>query len=207
MPVVTHFRVQQGFRPFIRSAPLSGLRGLGGIVPDQSIVIYQGRWQTPAGGMGGPMPVVRAIESALANDGLTVHNESVNAPTAASLGFNNIPFSITLTLQVTNGMGYGDPNDILSVINHEVYVATGAMPLAGSITSVQSPGGGQQPTGQPTISTAPDPNCASGMPYDVNGDACPGPAGSPQSWGAWLQNNGWWIAAAAVGLVLVPKFL
>jgi hypothetical protein len=184
----------------------SHLHGLGSIVPDQSIVIYQGRWQTTYHTWS-PMDVVRAVESALPGDGLTVRNEAVSAGTAAKMGLANIPFSVTLTIQVSNGMGYGDPNDILSIINHEVYAATGYMPLAGSITSVQVPGGSIAPTGQPEISSAPDPNCAAGMPYGVDGSACPGPPGSPQDLTTWLEGNVWWLALLAAGVFVLPRVL
>jgi hypothetical protein len=220
MPRVGYTVPQQGFRPFtnpkgaLAGLPGIGVRGLGlgslgAVVPDQSVVIYQGKWQTTYTTWN-PMDVVHAVESALVGDGLVVRNEAVNAPTAAKIGLANIPFSVTLTIQVNNGLGFADPNDIIADINHEVYVATGYMPLAGSITSVAAPGGGPTPTGQPSVTTAPnslDPNCVAGMPYDVNGNPCAAAAGSVQDWGTWIQNNLWWIAAGAVAVVVVPKIL
>lgn len=182
------------------------LHGMGAIVPDQSVVVYQGRWTTTSS--LGPMDVIRLVEAALASDGITVRNEQVSANTAAKLGLGSIPFSVTLTLQITNGMGFGDPNDIIADINHEVWVATGLMPLAGSITSVQAPADpSAQSTGQPSISSAPDPNCAAGMPYGVDGSPCPAPPGTVQDWSSWFQQNAMWIGLGLGAVVLVPMIL
>ena len=184
------------------------LHGLGAMVPDQAVVIYQGKWQTTATTFDLMNAIVHPVEDALAQDGLTVRNEKVSAPTAAQLGFGNIPFSITLTIQVNNGQGYGDPNDIIAVINHEVYVVTGRMPLAGSIVSVSAPSGGApQGTGQPIIPEAPDANCAAGMPYSVTGAPCPPPPGAAVDPLVWLEQHAGWIALGVGALVVLPMVM
>lgn len=168
-----------------------GLHGLGAIVEDGAIVSYQGKW--PLGGKAAS-ELLAQIASALTQDGLTVRSVSSDAGFVANTPYipfvQQLTFNVKLQVQVANGMGYGDPNDVVSIIRHEVYAATGQFPLSDSVVSVQHPasaGGGLEQTGQPGVEDASQT--------------------APQDWGAWLQQNAWLIAATAIGVFVVPKML
>jgi hypothetical protein len=169
------------------------LRGLGAMVPDQSIVTYTGKW-TPTYFMGAN-DIITAVSAALPKDGLNVKNVSTDAgfldTTIVGMTIQPTPFNVTLQLQVANGQGYGQPSDVASIVDHEVYVATGSMPAASSIPVVQPPGGPATPTGQP-------PGPGAGMP--------PGPAG-PVDLTTWFEQNIGWLALGAGALLLLPKLL
>jgi len=163
------------------------MAGLGAIVPDQSVVNYQGTWQSDL--ITSSQNILLAVTAALANDGFEVRNSQIS--TSGIAGYLGVEesYGVTLQLQVNNGMGFGDPNDIISIINHEVYVASGYMPLAGSIPTVQSPGAaGAVATGQPSVAGAP---------------AIPGSLDLT----SWLEQNAMFIGIGAAALVLLPMFL
>jgi hypothetical protein len=194
-----------GFGPWeLHGYPFSAeggwaLHGLGGIVPDGSIVTYQGKW-APTGTMGA-QDVVSAVVAALQNDGaLAVRNVQQN-----SSWLQNTPpfpldvgtFDVTLTLQVKNGMGFGDPNDIAKIVQHYVYAITGAFPVADTIPNVQVPSGAGTPgaTGQPQLPGA------TGQPQ------LPGAPGTPTDWSSWISNNFGTIALAVGALAILPPLL
>jgi len=155
-------------------------------IPDGAIVIYQGQWQTTYSTWG-PMDVVNAVKPILAQHGLALRSESINAPTAAKLGLASIPFGITLTLQVNTGLGgFGKPDDVASVVDGAVYQAIGHMPVASAITSVQGAS-----TGQPGPATAPGSSQAPPQP----------------TFTTWLESNAWWLALLAGGVIILPRLL
>jgi len=176
--------------PFTRRGGAT-LQGLGAMVPDQSIVTYTGRW-TPTYFMAAN-DIINAVSAALAKDGINVRNISTDAgwgdTSIVGMTIQPTPFNVTLQLQVANGQGYGDPNDIASIVNHEVYVASGSMPVASSIPSVQAPGGSPTGTGQPFGPGA-------GTPPIGNTDLT-----------TWLESNALWIALGIGAAVLLPKIL
>ncbi len=171
---------------------LSGLGAAG--VPDGSIVVYQGKWAPT--GMMGAQDVVSAVAAALSQDGsLTVRNVSSDASWTQNtppFPISVAPFNVTLQLQVTNGMGFGSVNDIISIVRHYVYQVTGAFPTADSIPSLQPPasagGGAPIATGQPQIPGAPNPS-------------------GTTDFGTWLENNALLIGLGIGALVILPKIL
>src|SRR5271170_71832 len=165
-----------------------GLAGLGAIVPDQSVVNYQGTWQSDL--ITSSQNILLAVTAALTQDGFAVRNSQISTSgIAGALGVEE-SYGVTLQLQVNNGMGFGDPNDIISIISHEVFVASGYMPLAGSIPTVQAPGAaGAVATGQPTVTGAPP---LPGMATDFT---------------SWIEQNAMMIGIGAAALVLLPMFL
>jgi hypothetical protein len=175
--------------PFTRSGGYK-LHGLAGIVPDQSIVTYTGTW-TPTYFMGAN-DIITAVSAALAKDGLNVKHVDTTAgfldTTIVGMTIQPTPFNVTLQIQVANGQGYGDPNDIVSIVNHEVYVATGAMPVGSSMPIVQAPGGAPTPTGQPMGPGA-------GVP------------GALPDLGTWFQQNIGWIALGIGAALVLPRIL
>ena len=168
----------------------SALHGLGAMVPNQAVVNYQGTW--PLGGKAASA-LLAQVSGALAQDGLVVRGMSSDAGFLANSP--NVPFvqqltfNVRLQIQVTNGMGYGDPNDIISIIRHEVYVATGQFPITDSIPTVQVPAGDGGVPSAPTATGQPD---SSAAPVDL---------------GQWLSSNALLIGAGIVAAMVLPKVL
>jgi hypothetical protein len=169
-----------------------GLHGLGDIIPNQSVVTWVG--QVSGTAMKSVQDVVSAASAALQSDGLSVIS-TAGLPFSifdTDIQLTSAP-TVTLTLQVNNGMGYGQPSDIASVVNGEIFKASGFMP-SGAITVVQPPGGSATQTaagaGMP---------CPSGQSLNAAGQCVPG-----MDWGAWLQQNAIWLGLGVVGLVLLP---
>lgn len=164
-----------------------GLGGLGDMVPDQSVITYQGTWQNDV--ITSPQNILLAVTQALTQDGFAVRNSQIATSGVASyLGLEE-SYQVTLQLQVTNGQGFADPNDIISVIRHEVYVASGYFPLADSIPTVQVPGASSPTaTGQPNVAGAPPPP---GM----------------QSITDFLEQNAMWIGLGLAAMVLLPAVM
>jgi hypothetical protein len=159
------------------------LSGLGAMVPDQSILNYVGTWTIPIE-FSNPSAsdIVTAVTAALENDGLEVRSASNTA------GYLSSTFTATLQIQVNNGMGFSDPNDVISIIRHEVYVATGSFPTSDTIPTVQTPGAaGPVATGQPAPAL--------------------GPAATPINFTAWLEQNATIIGVGAAALMLLPMFI
>ena len=189
----------QGGHVFTREGgwALHGLGEIGAIVPNGALVNYQGAW--PLGDFSAS-DLLAKVTAALVQDGLAVRGVSSDAgflaenpdvPTFVHVSTINVK----LQLQVANGQGYGDPNDIVSIIRHEVFAATGQFPLSDSIPSFQVPGAAPSQTDQPNA-----------VPYSAI-DNQASFSNQPLDLGSWLQNNFVWIAAAAVGFVVLPKVL
>jgi hypothetical protein len=174
-------RIRSPKRASSGSAAHGTLSGLGALVPDQSILNYVGTWPIPiAFSNPSSQDILNAVVAALENDGLEVRNSS------ATSGYLASTFTATLQLQVNNGMGFADPNDVISVVRHEVFVATGSFPAADSIPTMQTPGAaGPVATGQP---------------------AGPG-AAAAIDWSAWLQQNIMLVGAGAAALMVLPMIL
>lgn len=171
------------------------LRGLGMMVPDQAVVNYQGQWTAPFG--MGSEDLINQVTANLQKDGLLVRGESNTASAMQKMGtplFSPEPFGVTLQLQVNNGLGYGDPNDIISIIRHEVYLVSGVMPNGDSIPSVKLPMSSASPAGD-TVST--------GQPEQAVSTA----AASSSDLGSWLAGNLGLIALGAAVVLLVPNLL
>lgn len=169
------------------------LSGLGAIVPNQTIVNYQGQWQNPI--TMGAMDVVSQVLSSLSQDGLAVKSSSTDAGILQSLGepiFGAKPYNVKLQLQVNNGMGYGDPNDIISIIRHEVYQVTGIMPVGDSIPTMQLPASADSPDGGIVVT---------GQPNQ------PATAIPTSDFGSWLTNNLALVALGAAAVIVIPSLL
>ena len=130
-------------QPF-RSTPGYQLRGLGNIIPNQSIVTYRGKWAP--GLLRSAEAAIGAVLSALTQDGFAVRNVSSDATTDGQ------PFDVTLQLQVTNGLGFSNPSAIIAIVQAEVFTATGVTTLADSIPNVRVPHRGSPPTQQQNAS-------------------------------------------------------
>jgi hypothetical protein len=117
------------------------------MIPDGSIVTYVGKW--PVGNSALLGDYTGKVKSALSGDGIVTRGQS------GGFGFGvqifGTPFDIQLSLQVENGLGFDSPDDIISLIRHEVYQACADFPISDSIPYVKTPNDEtQQATGQPT---------------------------------------------------------
>lgn len=175
---------------------LHGLGFLGDMVPDGSIVTYQGEWTSTQ--TQNATDVVNAIVAGINSNGsLAVRNVSADVGTMASIAESSwpyplyaAPFKVTLQIQVTNGQGFGQPSHIASIVDHYVYQITGSMPLSSSVPTVQVPNSSTPtPTGQPGVVGAPPPGAAT---TDLT---------------TWLEQNAFWIALGVGALVVLPKIL
>lgn len=123
------------FKAAILEAPdppsaLRGLRGLGNIIPDQSVVTYRGKWAP--GVLLSAEAAIGAVLSALTQDGFAVRDVSSDATADGQ------PFDVTLQLQVNNGAGFSNPSAIIAIVQAEVFQATGVTPMADSIPNVRA---------------------------------------------------------------------
>jgi len=152
------------------------LHGLGDIVPNGSLVTYTGQWQLTNVATQNPSELLAAVIAAVNADGLHVVRSSSNAGFWDTEVLGNT-FSVTLQIQVANGMGFGEPSDIGSIVDHEVYAASGAMPSGSGVSVVTVPG---------------------------STPGLPPPAAPSTDWSAWLQQNALWLGLGLVGLIVLP---
>lgn len=118
---------------------------MGTPAPDGAIVTYVGTW--PPGNAFGFSDYTGKVISDLTANGLLVKSFSSNAQTATLLGTN---IQINLQLQVNTGVGgFGDINDLISVIQHYVIQETGSNTISDSVPMVQGVTGATAVTGQP----------------------------------------------------------
>lgn len=184
------FTTSGGFKLHGLGAAVLGF--LGDVVPDGSIVVYTATWLPH--GTQGATEVIKQVRSILAQEGLLVRTVS-SSPYRFLV---NNTFNVRLTIQVANGMGYGAPGDIGSIVDNAAYQVTGSMPVTvGSISSVQVPGGAPTPTGQPEV-----PNTGAGSGAGSDSDQPP-----PPDFTTWLEQNALWLGLGLGALVILPKLL
>jgi hypothetical protein len=131
------------------------------VVPAGSTIRYVAQWRVTPGtylsGSFNPTPdgILSDVASRLENQGLHVRDSSIHAPdiTAQVLAFGFYPFQVTLSIQ-TSGE-FNDVQDVVAVVNHEVFEITGELPTSSSAPEVTPPGGRPRPTGQPKPSDQP----------------------------------------------------
>jgi len=166
------------------------LHGLGATVPDGALVTYKGKWTSTMNAQ----ELLSAVAAALHQDGLSITDSASDAgflqkTTEFGHPLSVSQFGVTLKIQITNGMGFGDPADIIAIIRHEVYAASGQFPIADAIIAISggsASGGGSSPY-DPTLPPPADPSTLD-LP-------------------TWMQNNFGWLALAAVGLAIGPSLL
>ena len=187
-----------GFFTPTGGSALHGMGEMGAIVPNASVLTYQGKW--PQSFNDTAPAILQKVINALNADGqLQVRNSSIDASFMQSYlpGITTAPYPVSLTLQVNNGMGFGDPNDVISIVRHYVYQLAGSFPVADSIPTVQIPVGQNAAgaTGQPGI-------ISTGQPGIPNA-----PSDEPTDWGTWLQNNALLIGGIVVAAMVLPKVM
>ena len=141
-----------------------------GAIPNGSIVKYVGHWpHTELVGFGSADQTVADVGTALvSNFQLYIKSSSTSGGLLASVTGSG--FDVSLELQVENGLGYGSPDDIISVIRSAVYRVLGDYPASDSIPSVQVPGAAAASTGQPGTQATAQSGCTAGSSSDLQGN-------------------------------------
>jgi len=175
------------------------------MILDQTVLTYQGTWTNTF--TQSAQDVVDAVSAKLTGAGLAIRSTSVNQPFSASaiVGVSQ-PFNVTLTIQVQNGVGFGSPDDVISIIRSNVYQVTGSFPQADTIPYQAAPGGSQVSTGQPGLPKPPCDKSKCGFADIFSSDPsnCCGLA----DWLAGLTSTTAWVLGIAVigilaGVILV----
>jgi hypothetical protein len=149
----------------------SRLGDLGDIVPNGAVLHYQATWVTDIHTT--PDEMLASVTAALSRDGLHVMSATQSGGFLGELWTGH--FQVDIVLQVSNGMGFGNPNDAASIVDHEAYLTTGQVPASQiSVVSIPGAAGG-----------VPDPGAT--------------------DWNTWIQQNALWIGAAVVGVALLPS--
>lgn len=147
--------------------------------PTGSLLLYQGQFQvTPTLNVN---TIISRVNAAVRAYGLQVTNSQTDG---GALTIGN--FNVMLTLQVT-GAGFNQPSDAGSIVDHAYYTVTGHMPVFSSTTLQSAPG--------------------SSIPSLIPGATSAATAGTPQTATQWFESNAWWIVAATVAAVVLPKVL
>ena len=150
------------------------------MVQNGDSVTYFGNWITGGNGVFQVAnDLLVKVTADLNNAGLAVRDSHVNQGLSQFLFTGN--FSVQLELQVENGLGFAQPDDIRSVVDGAV-VSEGGSVQSSSIPYQQTVGGTPAPTGQPTPSPIPTTQrtgCIAGTSNDLNGSF---------SLGCWFSN-------------------
>lgn len=179
------------------------------MLPNGTVVTYQGTWT--AGGLFQTVnDLASAVYSDLVSQGLVVRNSSIDQSLGAIIGAAGWggTFKVTLQLQVENGLGFGSPDDIISIIRGAVYQESGSFPSADSLPYKQLPGENTTPTGEPDTTPAGGgpgaKGCIAGTSNDLTG------SWSVSCWfgnltTSGLSTVGMLVLIAIVGLILLSK--
>lgn len=131
-------------------------------------VKYQGQWEasdgsTFLGGLGArnANDLLHDVTAGLQKDGIVVSDSSNDATflqqhSLPFFGAGTDPFHVTLSLTINNGVGFGSEQDVMSLVDHEVYVASGKLPVSSVIVTVTNPNNVAVQTGTPQQSTPPN---------------------------------------------------
>ncbi len=145
------------------------------MIPNNTIVTYTGSW--PHGEFTSADDMVQQVLAKLVTSGFASRSAPIiDATLVTTLGGN---FQVTLQLEIQNGIGYGTPDDVISIIRHWVYVISGMFPASDSIPIIQTPHGVTDPsqlppgttvqTGQPGVTAPKSAGCVAGTAYDLGG--------------------------------------
>lgn len=158
------------------------LGGLGDAAPNGSVLTYRGQWQTT--NTKSAQDILNAVIAALPGDGFSVTNVQSSAGLLANTELFGIAeggqqFTVTLQLLV-NGPGFAQAQDAGSIVDHEVYAASGVMPLSSATTTTGMGGDGAV--------------------------LAPGQS-APVDAASWLEQNAWWIGAGLLAVLVLPRVL
>jgi hypothetical protein len=217
MPVVTHLRVQQGYRPWTnpRRAMLGAIGSLGDNSSDPNCVAgmpydvngdpCQGPAVTSAPLAGAPRgsqllysATWQVSPSHLNVQQILASVLQVLKSSASVIGFQVVNASQSgglLTVSNFNvqiqlfvsGPGFGQPNDAGSFVDHAYNQVTGLMPVVSSTVVTALPAG---------VQSAPTPTGTS-----------PFPSGAAQTFTSWVEDNALWLGIGVVAAIVLPKVL
>jgi hypothetical protein len=156
------------------AAPASG-------VPNGALITYSGTWETTVQDSD-PQDILRQVVSGLPGLKVLQQDIQVGAGGYIAAAFEiGTQFSATLVLQVNNGMGFAQPQDAASIVDHQVYMVTGQMPLSSGASVSAMPG---------TFN-----------PATVAGAQTPG---SALSLASWFENNAMWLLLGVGAIAVLP---
>lgn len=115
------------------------------MIPDGANLTYTGTWHTTFTKTSAQ--VIRDVSAGLNRSNLPVRSYTSDATWSTDIGPGE--FTVTLHLQVENGLGFNSPSDIIAIVRHWVLDVTGDFPTSDSLPYVQVQGGSELPTGQP----------------------------------------------------------
>lgn len=137
--------------PFVGSLEGSqaekGIRRVSAPVPTGSIVTYHSEdWY--AGYFTGASDLFGKVGQKLSADGLKLLNSEVTAVQGGILTEvekylgGPATLAVTLNVEVSGGLGYNSADDVVSIVDHEVYAVTGTLPSTSKATNLSLPGPG-----------------------------------------------------------------
>lgn len=176
------------------------------MIANGAVLTYVGQWTT-TGVFQTVNDLISKVSADLAALSLPIRSSTINQSFGQVLGSGGWggAFSITLQVQVENGLGFNSADDVISIIRGVVYQETGQFPASDSIPYDQEPGGIQTATGQPgNIASGNEQGCIAGSNNDLSGSF---------SFACWIKNLttsglstvGMLVIIAIVGLVLLSK--
>jgi hypothetical protein len=141
------------------------------MIPNGSVLTYVGTWHTTLS--QNSSDILSKVGAGLTRSHLLVRSSvPIDAPWMTKIGLGiTAPFTVTIELQIDNGLGYGSENDVIQIVRHWVYDVTGSFPETDSIPYKQLPDlPGRAPTGQP-VPTNPPPGggCVAGTSNGLDG--------------------------------------
>lgn len=119
-------------------------------IPDGTLFKYQsGDWKTTY--LNAPADIVRKVQAKISSMlMIRSHTETIEGVVGNVDAYLGAPanFSVEMTVQVKNGLGYANVDDPASIIDNAVYQVVGVLPTH-TVPSFQLPGNAAQKTGQP----------------------------------------------------------
>lgn len=163
------------------------------VIQNGAIVTYTAKW--PYGTLAGFSDYSPAVYSDLASAGLAV--QGIQGGFSLLNSLLGSPFTITLTLQVQNGLGFASEADLMSIVEHYVQQESGNDVLSQSVPYIKNPGDATtQATGQANSAT---PNANAPGTQHVCGDPNWGFFDDPGQYLSCLSQKG----LSSLGLVMI----
>src|SRR5216683_1300104 len=93
------------------------------VIPNGAILTYTGTWYASL--FTSTSDLVANVAARLIEAGLLVRTQNINqnpwAVAGGIVGLGGNTFTVTLQIDVENGLGFNGPNDVIVVIRHAVY--------------------------------------------------------------------------------------
>ena len=123
-------------------------------IPQGTSLLYSATWETSLHNSD-PQDILRQVSAALGGYGLQVLGQTSNTGVGGTLwaaAYQATQFQVQILLSVS-GAGFNRADDVRSIIDHQVYLVTGQMPLASSINVGSMGSGGTAALAAPNLTT------------------------------------------------------